>query len=100
MQSLIQSKKGLTLIVLTLFFALSYFSNYNLISPYEMNFDIATMLTPYGISKHYLLQDTYLTKFFGESTLRESAFSRLSFTITFVLLHLMTWTLILRLRKK
>lgn len=86
--------------VLALFLILSYLSGYNLISPYEMNFDIATMLTPYGIGKHYLFQETYLTKYFAETTVRESALSRPLFALTFIILHITTWALIFKLRKK
>ena len=48
-------------------FLISWISNYNLISPYPVNFDIATMLTPSGIFKNYIFNDTYLTPYYDQS---------------------------------
>ncbi len=44
---------------------LSVLSQFNLISPYLVTFDVATMLTPVGIFKNYLWQDTVLTPYYS-----------------------------------
>lgn len=44
---------------------LSLISQFNLISPYTVTFDIATMLTPVGIFKNYLWEETILTPYYS-----------------------------------
>lgn len=44
---------------------LSTISQFNLISPYKVTFDIATMLTPVGIFKNYLWEETLLTPYYS-----------------------------------
>lgn len=48
-------------------FILSIVSQFNLISPYAVTFDIATMLTPSGILKNYIMEETILTPFYMQS---------------------------------
>ncbi|MBY0316661.1 MAG: hypothetical protein K2Q26_14145 [Bdellovibrionales bacterium] len=44
---------------------LSLISQFNLISPYRVTFEIATMLTPVGIFKNYYWEETILTPYYS-----------------------------------
>lgn len=82
-------KTGLVTSVTGLLFSLSVVSGFHVVGPYEVNFDVATMLTPYGILQNLVFDETYLTKYYMEVTPREDLSSR-PWLAVLLLVHLIT----------
>ncbi len=93
-------QKRLAIFVVSLFFALSCISNYDLISPFKVNFDIATMLTPIGILKNFLLSETYLTSFYHQVPESKGVLSNLIAIIILCLLEISTFLLLIKFKNK
>lgn len=77
----------LIVFTISLLFLLSIVSGYNIKSPFEVNLDIALMLTPYGIFKNFVFSKTYLTPYYWEVTLRNGAFDQWNLLICLVALE-------------
>ena len=93
-------KIGLLVLTLSLFFSLSIVSQYNLISPYETNLDIALMLTPYGIIKNLVFFENYLTPYYWKISQRESLFNNWMLLISLILWEFSIWMLYKKILRK
>lgn len=98
---ILKHKIGLiTLIVISLLIFVSWASNYSLISPFEVNFEIANMLTPYGLIVNYYFGDTYLTPYFKTEPLRQELAGNVKLYLSLFLLEVSTLVLIRLVKKK
>lgn len=96
----IHKNKLTVILIVGLFFLISWKSGYSLVSPYEVNFDIATMLTPTGIFKHYILNETYLTPYFKNVPQRTELEGNYVVYGLILLLEIQIISLVLRWKKK